>query len=78
MLRIASGPWKPGRIDDLSPQGFRIGWVPQCAIGRRLWVRLPGLEAVPATVRWKSNGGAGCEFDRPLHAIIVEHVARRA
>ena len=77
-LRIGSGGWKAGRVVDLSAHGFRLSWVPQCAIGRQLWVRLPGLEPMAATVRWKDNAGVGCQFSRPLHPVVLEHLALRA
>ena len=77
-LRIGSGAWKAGRVVDLSAHGFRLSWVPQCAIGRQLWVRLPGIEPMAATVRWKDNAGVGCQFARPLHPVVLDHLARRA
>jgi hypothetical protein len=75
-LRIGSGPWRPASLVDISRSGFRIAWLPQCPIGRRLWVRLPGLEPMPAYIRWRDQRGVGCEFERPLHIAVMEHLAR--
>ena len=61
---------------DLSRSGFRIGWLPGGEVGRPLWVRIPGIEARPATIRWRDLGGVGCQFERPLSAAVVEHLSR--
>ena len=76
-VRFESQPWKPSRILDLSREGFRLGWVPVCSIGDRIWVRIDGLQPLPATVRWKTNGGVGCEFSRPLCEADFDHFCRR-
>jgi hypothetical protein len=76
-LRIDATTWRPAHMVDLSCAGFRLAWLPSCPIGRQLWVRLPGLEALPATVRWRDHRGVGCQFARPLNAVIVEHFCRK-
>ena len=76
-LRIGSGPWRPGSLVDLSCTGFRIAWMPSCSPGKQLWVRLPGLEAMPAKICWHDLRGVGCQFDRPLSAAVVDHLTRK-
>ena len=75
-LRLGNGPWRPASMVDLSCRGFRLAWLPDCPIGRQLWVRIPGLEARPATIRWRDNRGVGCEFDRPLHEAVIDFLSR--
>ena len=77
-LRIGSGPWRPASMVDLSRTGFRIAWLPSGAVGRSLWVRIPGLEAMPATIRWRDLGGVGCQFERPLGVEVTEFLSRQA
>jgi len=76
-LRIGGGAWRPGSLVDLSCSGFRIAWLPSCGPGKPIWVKIPGLEAMPAKVRWQDLGGVGCQFDRPLNPVIVEHLLRK-
>jgi hypothetical protein len=76
-LRVGSGPWRPASMVDLSCSGFRIAWLPNGGVGRPLWVRIPGLEARPATIRWRDLGGVGCQFERPLDSAVVDHLTRR-
>ena len=77
-LRVGSGPWRPASLVDLSPSGFRVAWLPQCGAGRKLWVRIPGFEAMPATIRWRDHRGVGCQFARPVHRAVVDHLSRIA
>jgi hypothetical protein len=76
-LRIGNGPWRPASMVDLSRSGFRIAWLPSGSVGRPMWVRIPGLEAVPATIRWRDLRGVGCQFERPLDSAVIDHLARR-
>ena len=76
-LRIDGGGWRAGSLVDLSCSGVRIAWLPTCGIGKSIWVKIPGLEAMLAKIRWRDLGGVGCEFDRPLNPIIVEHLLAR-
>lgn len=77
-LRVGSGPWRPATVVDMSRWGFRIAWLPGSGVGNPLWVRIPGLEAMPASIRWRDLGGVGCRFERPLSEIVIEHLARKA
>jgi len=76
-LRVGGGTWRPASLVDLSCSGFRIAWMPSCGPGKPLWVRIPGLEAMPAKIRWQDLGGVGCQFDRPLSPAVVEHLTRK-
>ena len=42
-----------------------------------LWVTLPGLETLEATVRWVDEGLAGIEFKRPLHPAVLAMLLAR-
>ena len=77
-IRIGSGPWRLASVVDISRSGFRIAWLPQCSVGRQIWIRFPGLEAMPASVQWRDLGGVGCQFIRPLHSSVLDHLARAA
>ena len=45
--------------------------------GARVWLRLPGLESVPARVAWSQYGRAGLTFDHPYHPAVVERIVSR-
>src|SRR5690606_6780672 len=75
-VRDGNGPWRPCSVLDLSEEGIRLSWVPQFGVGRRIWVRIEGLEPMPAIIRWKDNKGIGCELSRQLSQYVVYHLAR--
>ena len=75
-LRIGSGPWRVASMVDLSCEGFRLAWLPDCPAGRPLWVRIPGIEARLASVRWRDERGVGCQFERPLHQAVIDFLSR--
>lgn len=76
-VRVGTENWRPIRVVDLSSTGFRLSWLPSCSTGCRVWLRIEGLEPLPATIRWKNNGGIGCEFMRPLSAAVLDHWSTR-
>ena len=75
-IRVGNGAWRPATMVDLSCEGFRLAWLPDCAAGKDLWVRIPGIEARLATVRWRDDRGVGCRFERPLHAAVIGFLSR--
>jgi len=77
-VRQGTRPWKTARLEDLSPSGFRISQFPDCSLQHPLRIRIPGLELLSATVRWRKGDTVGCEFASPLHVAVFEHLVRTA
>jgi hypothetical protein len=75
-LRVGSGAWRRASLLDLSSDGLRLAWLPGCSVGGEIWVRLPGLEARQAAIRWCDREAIGCQFVRPLHAAVVDFLSR--
>lgn len=63
-------------VRDISALGARVSGVFLVHKGDRMWLKLPGLEAVEAKVAWVSDFEFGCEFVRPLSPIVLEAVIR--
>jgi hypothetical protein len=66
------------RVLDLSPEGFRASTHLELCKGSDVWLRLPGLEPLHATVAWCEGHFLGCSFERPLHPAVVEMIVRKA
>ena len=77
-VRIGFEKWHLLTVRDLSPEGFQIDWPRRCGDSLTLRIRIPGLEALPAEVRWREHGGAGCRFVAPLSPYVFEHIVRAA
>lgn len=65
-------------ILDLSTHGFRLDTHLNMPVGTPIWLRLPGLEAVPAKVAWVQGHCAGCAFERPLHPAVLSMLVQRS
>ena len=75
-VRQGTAPWKMARLDDISPSGFRIAWLPEANLERPLRIRIPGLQMLAANIRWRRGKAVGCEFVEPLHIAVFEHILR--
>lgn len=63
-------------VEDLSRRGFKAQWPHRVQVGDHLWLRLPGIEPLAAKVVWTACGIVGCQFDIPLHPMILTTVVR--
>ena len=63
---------------DISTAGFRIETYEALPVESRVWLTLPGLEAICARVAWRRGDQAGCEFSAPLHPAVLERAIASA
>ena len=54
------------KVTDLSIHGARIQTYSGLKQGALIWLTLPTVGQVAATVRWADDYEAGCEFESPL------------
>lgn len=59
---------------DLSSTGFRMVTFARPAIGKNIWVSLPGLQPLEAVIRRADGNNHGCEFTHPLHPSVAAHL----
>lgn len=59
-LREAGGTAAAARLLDLSWHGFRTQWPYRLHRGKRVWLKINGLEALAAIVAWEANYTIGC------------------
>lgn len=77
-IRQGTRPWIKARLEDISPQGFRIAWLPHCSPDLPLRIRIPGMQPLKAVIRWYEGKAVGCAFAEPLHVAVYEHLVRQA
>lgn len=65
------------QIVDLSTHGFRANTHLELELGTDVWLKLPGLEALHARVKWMDGYLVGCEFARPLHPAVLQMMVTR-
>lgn len=73
-VRQGTGPWQRTRLSDLSETGFKLAWLPDYHPSRPLRIRIPGIETLGAKICWHEGKQIGCEFARPLHVAVFEHI----
>lgn len=64
-------------LSDLSAPGFRMETFARLQVGSKIWVNLPSLAPLEANVRRCDGKIYGCEFMRPLHPAVAEHLRER-
>lgn len=76
--RTGSGMRGSGELSDISTKGCCITTRDlSLSVGSRLVVRPEGLEGLTGVVRWIDGSRAGVEFETPLYAPVMEHLAKR-
>lgn len=60
------------KVTDLSIHGARIQTYSALKKGAVIWLTLPRIGQVAATVRWADDFEAGCEFQSPLDKALYE------
>ena len=63
-------------VIDLSAVGFRCKTNFVLREGSTVWLTIPGLAAIEASVAWAGDFMYGCEFRRHLHIAVFDHIAR--
>lgn len=75
-LRRSGENWFNARVANLSPTGFRVQSFARLEMDSSLWIILPGFDSRAARVIWTREHEAGCQFERPLHPAIFDHILR--
>jgi PilZ domain len=76
-VRQGVRPWTMARLEDLSSEGFKIAWLPDCDAAKPVKIRIPGLQMLTAEVRWQQGKAVGCAFSEPLHVAVFEGIVRK-
>lgn len=63
-------------VIDLSTTGFRCETSFTLYMGHAVWLTLPGLGGLEATVAWKRGYSYGFAFNRPLHPAVFDHIVK--
>lgn len=63
-------------IIDLSTTGFRLKTIFNLPTDTIVWVTLPRLSGLEATVAWRDRQTSlyGCRFTTPLHPAVFDHI----
>jgi hypothetical protein len=62
---------EPAVLHDVSGYGCRLSTDIDLSTGERVWLRLDGSVAMPATVMWAMDAMIGCRFDTALDRHLL-------
>lgn len=62
---------------DLSTTGFQAEAHPSLDPGAIVWLQMPGLQGLEATVMWRQRAIVGCKFNQPLHPAVFDHLVAK-
>jgi hypothetical protein len=77
-VRQGPRPWRAARLENLSPDGFKLTWLPEARLDLPLRIRIPGMQLLTARICWIEDQAAGCAFDEPIHPVVFEHIVETA
>ena len=66
------------KVTDLSIHGARLQTYSTLRKGTMIWLTLPIVGPVVATIRWSDDFEAGCEFHEPLDRPVFETLSGTA
>ncbi len=61
---------------DLSVTGFRAEAHYALDSGQIVWLTIPGMQGLEATVAWRRGQVIGCSFRNPLYPAVLDHIVR--
>ena len=82
-VAIAATFRKPGStpynvvVTDFSRTGCRVETLSKTHVGDRIWLTLPGFQAVEGVVRWRSSRGFGVQWEATIHTAVFDHIRLR-
>ncbi|MBN8808093.1 MAG: PilZ domain-containing protein [Sphingomonas sp.] len=61
---------------DLSVTGFRAEAHQALDKDMIVWLTIPGMQGLEATVAWRRGKIIGCHFRQPLYPAVLDHIVR--
>ena len=61
---------------DLSVTGFRAEAHYALDAGQIVWLAIPGMQGLEATIAWRRGTEIGCSFRQPLYAPVLDHIVK--
>jgi hypothetical protein len=65
-------------VTDLSRTGFQVETIYRIQPGATIWLKIPNMAGLEATVKWNRRHSYGCAFVRPLHEAVFDHIVALA
>jgi hypothetical protein len=63
-------------LHDLSVTGFRAEADYSLDVGQIVWLAIPGMQGLEATIAWRNGLEIGCSFRQPLYPPVLDHIVK--
>ncbi|WP_422343168.1 PilZ domain-containing protein [Parasphingorhabdus sp.] len=64
-------------LSDISTSGFKMTSYTDLDQNKPVYIRLPGMQTLSATIRWNDYQEYGCAFNNQLHPAVLEHLVSK-
>lgn len=64
-------------LSDLSVSGFKMTSYTYLDDKKPVYIRLPGIQTLNATIKWHDHQDYGCAFANDLHPAVLEHLVSK-
>lgn len=75
-IRVIGSSKNRVKVADMSLTGFRMECLTFISGTQTIFLSIPGFEQLESRVIWQTEWIYGCQFARPLHIAVYEHIAR--
>lgn len=76
-VRQGDEPWLPVRLENVSQDGFRLGWFAGCRLSEPLALRLPDGQIFEAAILWRDQHMIACKFAERVAGGVLERISVR-
>tara|TARA_R110000772_G_scaffold156977_13_gene268254 strand:+ start:215 stop:550 length:336 start_codon:yes stop_codon:yes gene_type:complete len=74
LVRQSNSQLFPAALSDLSVSGFKMTSYTHLDEQKPVYIRLPGIQTLTATIQWTGFQEYGCAFAQDLHPAVLEHL----
>ncbi len=64
-------------LSDMSTSGFKMTSYTDLDHDKPVYIRLPGIQTLSATIKWNDYQDYGCAFTNQLHPAVLEHLVSK-
>lgn len=75
-IRAFGGNKTRVKVIDLSQTGFRMESLSLISDSQAIFLTIPSFGQMEARIIWQTEWMYGCQFARPLHLAVYEHIVR--
>jgi hypothetical protein len=73
-IRAVGGLKTRVNVLDISATGFRMECLTYMSNSHLIFLTMPGFHQMEASVAWQTEWMYGCQFTRPLHVAVLDHI----